>query len=110
MKFFEAASYLYKSTIRPCVEYRCHVWTAAPSCYVDKLQIQVCITVVPSFAASLEPLGHRGNVARVSFFCMDYFGKCRSEVAELCPLHCSLGGSLVILIDCMIFYVTVPRC
>ena len=31
----EVARYLYKSTIRPCIEYCCHVWTGAPSCYLE---------------------------------------------------------------------------
>ena len=32
MKFCspEVALYLYKSTIRPCMEFCCHVWTGAP--------------------------------------------------------------------------------
>ena len=41
MKFLsaDAALYLYKSTIWPCLEYCCHVWAGAPSCYLlDKLQ------------------------------------------------------------------------
>ena len=43
MKFLsaEVALYLYKSTIRPSIEYCCHVWAGAPSCYLellDKLQ------------------------------------------------------------------------
>ena len=40
MKFLspEVALYLYKSTIWPCMEYCCHVWAGAPSCYLDKLQ------------------------------------------------------------------------
>ena len=53
--------YLYKSTIRPCMECRCHVWAGAPSCYLellDKLQKQICMTVCASLAASLEPLAH----------------------------------------------------
>ena len=32
---------LYKSTMRPCMEYCYHVWAGAPSCYLrmlDKLQ------------------------------------------------------------------------
>ena len=35
MKFFssEVALYLYKSTIRSCMEYCCHVLAGAPSCY-----------------------------------------------------------------------------
>ena len=43
MKFLspEVALYLYKSTIRPCMECCCHIWAGAPSCYLellDKLQ------------------------------------------------------------------------
>ena len=64
MKFLspEVALYLYKSTIQPCMEYCCHVWAGACSCYLellDKLQKQICRTVSPSLAASLEPLAHR---------------------------------------------------
>ena len=35
MKFLlpEVALYLYKSTTCPCMEYCCHVWAGAPSCY-----------------------------------------------------------------------------
>ena len=63
MKFLfpEVALYLYKSTIRPCVEYCCHVWAGAPSCYLkllDKLQERICRTVGPSLATSLESLAH----------------------------------------------------
>ena len=58
MKFLspEVALYLYKSTIRPCMEYCCHVWAGAPSCYLellDKLQKRICRAVGPSLAASL---------------------------------------------------------
>ena len=78
MKFLstEVAMYLYKSTIWPCMEYRCHVWGGAPSCYLelsDKLQKQICRTVGPSLATSLEPLAHCRNVARLSPFYRYYF-------------------------------------
>ena len=68
MKFLssEAALYLYKSTIHPCMKYCCHVWAGAPSCYLellDKLQKQIYSTVGPSLAVSLEPLAHCWNVA-----------------------------------------------
>ena len=33
----EVALFLYKSTIRPCMEYCCHVWVVAPSCYLEML-------------------------------------------------------------------------
>ena len=67
----EVALYLYKSTIRPCMEYCFHVWAGASSCYLellDKLQKRICRTVGPSLAASLEPLAHRRNVASLSLF------------------------------------------
>ena len=71
MKFLspEVALHLYKSTIRPCLEYCCHVWAGAPRCFLellDKLQKRICGTVGPSLANSLEPLAHRRNVASLS--------------------------------------------
>ena len=98
MKFLfpEVAMYLYKSTIRPCMEYCCHVWTGAPSCYwelLDKLQKRICRTVGHSLAASLEPLAHRRNVASLSLFYRYYFGRCSSELAQLVPLPYSWGRS-----------------
>ena len=33
----EVALYLYKSTMRPCMEYCCHVWADAPSYYLELL-------------------------------------------------------------------------
>ena len=63
MKFLppEVAVYLYKSTMHQCMEYCCHVWAGAPSCYfelLDKLQKQIWRSVGRSLAASLEPLAH----------------------------------------------------
>ena len=81
MKFLspEVALYLYKSTICPCMEYCCHVWAGAPVWYLqllDKLQKQICRTIVPSLAAYLEPLAHHRNGASLSLFYMYYFGRC----------------------------------
>ena len=72
----EVALHLYKSTIWPCMEYCCHVWAGASSCYMellDKLQKQICRTVCASIAASLEPLAHHQNVASYIFY-RYYFG------------------------------------
>ena len=87
MKFLspEVALYLYKSTIRPCMEYCCHVWAGAPSCYLellDKLQKWICRTIGPSLA-SLEPLAHCRNVASLSLFYRCHFGRCSTELAQL---------------------------
>ena len=83
MKFLspEIALYVCKSSTRRYMEY-C-VWAGAPSCYLellDKLQKQICWTVGPSLAASLEPLAHGRNVASLSLFHRYYFGGCSSEM------------------------------
>ena len=95
------------------MEYCCHVWTGASSCYLellDKLQKWICRTVGPSLAASLEPLAHRRNVTSLSLFCRYYVGRCSSELAQMVPLSCSRGKSTHysdILHD---FSLTIPRC
>ena len=91
MKFLspEVALYLYKSTIRPCMEYCCHVRAGAPSCYLellDKLQKLICRTVGFSLVTSLEPLAHRQNVASLYLSYRYYFGRCSSELAQLVAL------------------------
>ena len=73
MKFLspKLALYLYKSTRRPCMEYCCHVWAGAPSCYLellDKLQKRICRTVGPSLAASLEPFGSSSKCGQFKSF------------------------------------------
>ena len=115
MKFLspEVALYLYKSTIRPCMEYCCHVWASAPSCYLDlldKLQKWICRIVGPSFAASLEPLAHCRNVASLSLFYRYYFGRCSSELAQLVPLPFFRGRCTRYSGGLHNFSVTIPTC
>ena len=115
MKFLspEFALYFSKSTIRPCMEYFCHVWAGAPSCYLellDKLQKRICGTVGPSLAVSLEPLAHRRNVASLSVFYRYYYGRCFSKLAQLVPLHFSRGRCTPYSDRLHDFSVTIPRC
>ena len=107
MKFLSPALYLYKSTIRPCMEYCCHVWAGARSCYLkllDKLQKRICRTVGPSLATSLENLPHRQNVASLSLF-YSYITMVDVHLNWLNWFNFLFleGGLLVILTDCMIF-------
>ena len=93
--FPEVALFLYKSTIDLCMEYCCHNWADSSSCcfeLLDKLQ-QICRTVGPSLAISLEPLAHCRNKASLSLFYRYYCGRCLSEVAQLVQLRFSHGGS-----------------
>ena len=103
MKFVspEFALHLYKSTIRPCIEYCCHVWAGARNCYLeflDKLQQRICRTFGPLLDPSLEPLAHRRNVAslRLSYrYLVDVLQNWLNWFHE--------RGLPIFLIDCMIF-------
>ena len=98
--------------IHPCMEYYCHVWAGAPSCYLEllkKLQKQICRTAGPSLGASLEHLAHRRNVASLSLFYRCYFGRCSSELAQLVPLPYSRGRSTCFSDRLHDFSVAIPR-
>ena len=114
MKFLspEVALYLYKSTIQSGMEYCCHVWADAHSCYLallGKLQKWIYRTVGPSLAASLEPVAHRGNAASLSLFYKYYVGRCSSELAQLVPLPSSRGRSTRYSDRLHDFSVAIPR-
>ena len=75
VKFFspELVLYLYKSTIRPCIEYCCCVLSGAGKCYLNllnKLQRHICNVVGPELSTSLQSLAHCQNVASLSLFLM----------------------------------------
>ena len=93
MKFLspEGALCHYKSTIRPYMEYCCHVWAGAPSCsltLLDKLQRQICRTVGIPLAACIEPFAHCQNVAALSIFYRYNFGRCSWELALVTLPYC----------------------
>ena len=109
----KVALYLHKSTVRLCMEYYCHVWACASSCYLellDKLQKQICRTVGPLLAGSLESLAHSQNVASFSLFYRYYFGRCSSELAKLIPRPFSRRRSTCYFERLHDFSVTIPKC
>ena len=72
---------VYKSTIRPCMEY------CAPSCYLEllgKLQKQVWRVVGPSLFAAFffKPLDDCQSVAILSLFYRYYFGSFSSQLDQ----------------------------
>ena len=108
MKFLspEVALYLYKSTIRPCMEYCCHIWSGARRCYLellDKLQKRICWTVGPSLATFLEPLAHHRNVASLNLFYRFILVDVHLNWLNWFHFLFLAGSLLVILIDCMVF-------
>ena len=78
----EVALYLYKSTLRPCMEYCCHVWAGALSCYLDLLDKMWPAEVFSEGITSLDVL--QNWLSWLHFLFLE-------------------GGLLVILRDCMIF-------
>ena len=93
--------------------YCCHAWAGAPSCYLellDKVQNQICRTVGPSLATSLEPLAHCQNVASLNLFYWYYFGRCSSELAQLVPHPFSQRRSTRYSDRSHDISVTIPRC
>ena len=94
MKFLspEISLYLYKSTIRPYLEYCCTVVMSGLVEIIDqatKTDMQDCW----SFTTSPGPLVHRQNVASLSLFYRYYFGTCSSELTQLAPLPYYRGRS-----------------
>ena len=90
-----------------------HVWAGASSYYLEllnKLQKQICRTVCPSLAASLELWPHCWNIASLSLFYRYYFGRCSSELAEVVPLPYSWRRSTHYFNRLHDFSVTVTRC
>ena len=115
MKFLspEVGLFLYKSAMRPCMEYCCHVSVGAPSCYLEllvKLQKQICRTVFPLLVASLEPLAYCRIVASLNIFYRYYYTRCSSGLAQLVPLPYSWGRSTRYSDRLHDFSVIIPRC
>ena len=84
-----AILYLYKSQIRPTMEYCCHIWAGASlvslSC-LDKIQNRLRPLVGDALFSKLEPLSHRRNVASLSLLYRYYYGKCSEELHSLVPV------------------------
>ena len=57
MKFLslEVALHLHKATIHPCMEYCCHVWAGAPSCYLELLALHLLLLLNPWLILKMWP-------------------------------------------------------
>ena len=108
----EVILYIYKSMIRPCMEYCCHLWAGAPQRYLDafdRIQRRISRAVGPELSSSLQPLSHRRNVASLSLFYRYYFGRCSDELAELVPCPQVVRRSTRYSESLSSFTVKVPR-
>ena len=105
--------YLYKSLIRPCMEYCCHIWGGSSYdalSLLDRVQRRIVNIVGPALAANLQPLSHRRNVASLSLFYKYYNGRCSKELASLVPSTKIYSRSTRLSIKSHPFTVTVPKC
>ena len=86
----EAILYLYKSQIRPKMEYCCHIWAGASKSSLsslDRVQHRLKCLVGINLFSTLQPLSHRRNIASLSLFYRYYHGKCSRELHEMVPNH-----------------------
>ena len=84
----ESILYLYKSTIRPCMEYCSHVWAGAPAdilSLLDRIQRRVCNNIGEYLSSKLDSLSHRRKVASLSLFYKYFHGRCSDELSSLVP-------------------------
>ena len=88
LNFLSAPSilYLYKSQIRPTLEYCCYLWAGASHrsrSALDSVQHRLKGLVGPELYSTLQPLSHRRNAATISLFYRYFHGKCSTELHSL---------------------------
>ena len=80
--------YLYKATIRPLMEYCCHLWAGAPKTHLsllERVEKRLKNLIGEELATELQPLSVRRDVASLSLFYRYYFGRCSSALEECVP-------------------------
>ena len=109
----ESILYLYKATIRPCMEYCCHIWagaSAASLSLLDKVQKRVANLIGPELSSKLQPLSHRRNVASLCLFYKYFNGECSDELQALVPPRRKYPRQTRQAAKSHPFTVEIPRC
>ena len=94
----ESILYIYKSTIRPCLEYCCHIWAGAPISslnILDRVQRRLFNLLGENLYSKLQPLSHRREVASLSLFYRYFHGHCSEDLASLMPRRYSSFNSSI---------------
>ena len=80
---------MYKSQIRPSLEYFSHVWGGAPSSSLHLLDIvqpkAIRLVNNPSLTTSLQSLSHHRLVADLSIFYRFFHAHCSLEIKNIIP-------------------------
>lgn len=78
---------LYKTQVRPHLEYCCHIWGGASKTslsLLDKIQKKaVRLINCQDLTKALQPLEHRRRVACLAIYYKYFFGKCSDEINDL---------------------------
>ena len=104
---------IYKATIRPCLEYCCHLWSEASAhCLhiLDQFQNRLVNLVGPDFHINLHPLSHRRNDASLSLICKYFYGQSSSDLHQLTPLLKSFSRNTWLFASSHQFTVQLPNC
>ena len=90
--FFSSSHLLsiYKSKVRPSLEYCSHVWGATPKstlCLLDKVQSKAIRLINnPDLTKSLQPLSHRRLGGDLSIFCRYFHRHYSQEIRAIIPV------------------------
>ena len=93
----QAIFYLYKSQIRPKMEYCSHIWAGSPMCVLSvlvRLQNRMKYLVGDELFYSLQPLGHRRNMVSLPCSIVTSMGNAPQNYMNSSLLA---GSSLVVL-------------
>ena len=105
---------LYKSQVRPVMEYCSHIWAGSSACdlaILDRIQSKaVRLINDSSLTCYLQSLSHRRSVSCLALFYRYYHGRCSSEIAESCPKPRSFSRSTRCATFNNPYSVIVPRC
>ena len=91
-RFFSSSHLLsiYKSQIRPSLEYCSCVWGGAPKstlCLQGNVQSKaICLINNPNLTKWFQPLSHRPLVGDLSTFYRYFHGHCSQEIKEIIPV------------------------
>jgi hypothetical protein len=80
---------IYKTFIRPRLEYNSHIWAGAPKTHLaalDRVQSRASRMITDvNISSTLDSLSHRRNVGALCVFYKYFHGHCSSELYELMP-------------------------
>ena len=80
---------IYKSYIRPKLEYNSYIWAGAPKTHLavlDQIQSRACRLIADiNVSSTLDSLSHRRNVGALCVFYKYFHGKCSDELYDLMP-------------------------